>query len=172
MIGLIMALQEQQRLRLLREEFITAEDLNKNHCVNCGFCCHKRSCIPTPDELVKIAEHLKLSPKECIEKYFCIDFNMEYGKVYYVKPTGINTKHKVGKLLSCRETYNEGKCIFLTDKNKCLIHDVKPQQAKDHKCWEDMNEKLVVAKTAVLINSWKGNVLKERFGIEFEEDDE
>lgn len=127
-------LQEQARLKQLRLTFKTAEDLKQTSCVCCGYCCHRRSCIPSPQEVVKIAEFLKLTIEEMIEKYFVID-TMD-GTLFYIKPVGENRLYLRGRIPSAEETFNEGKCIFLDENNKCKIHPVKPREAQEKKCWE------------------------------------
>lgn len=141
-------IEDNNRLSSLRKKFTTAEDLNLNHCIKCGWCCHFRACIPSPTELKIIASFLKISIKQTIEKYFNIDIILNSG-IYCVKPAGINRLNKTGKLLNWKETYNEGKCVFLDNNNLCKIYDVRPMMAKEMKCWEKDN------KTNKIINSLK-----------------
>jgi Fe-S-cluster containining protein len=124
---------ESRRLQELRKQFTTAEDVGANECQKCGYCCHKRTCIPTPDELKKIAEFLGLSVIDAIKQYFCVD-TQRYD-YYWVKPLGANRLDRGGQLLDADETFDEGKCVFLTDDNLCRIHDVKPASAKAQRCW-------------------------------------
>lgn len=132
--GLMQRIMEDARIEELRIHFKTAKDIGKKECINCGFCCHRRPCILLPEELDKIAEFLKMDKKSIIKKFFCVD---EKGGIFFVKPAGINQMHLLGKYLEAEDTFNEGKCIFLDENNRCKIHEVKPRMAKIMKCWEE-----------------------------------
>ena len=148
---------EKIRLLELRESFATAEKLSMTECNKCGFCCHKRTCIPTPDEIVKIAEYLKIEPIVLINTYYAIDTQND--GIYYVKPIGINQKDLIGKFIPAERTFNEGKCIFLDENNLCKIFPVRPESAKIQKCWETEMENYNGIKT------WKDDQLLKRFHI-------
>ncbi len=156
--------EEVRRLEKLKKRFKTAKDLGKKHCVRCGFCCYRRTCTPTPFELKKIAKFFKLTPAALIKKYFVID-KIKYNDPYYVKPAGENIKDLVGKFIPAERTFNEGKCIFLDKNNLCKIHPVRPQSARDCKCWEDEDTEL----GRDYIKAWKGNKLLKEFGIDGED---
>lgn len=134
-MGFFRADQERARLKALEDTFDTAEKLGADECQKCGFCCHRRTCIPTPCELTEISKFLSLTAKETINTYFCID-RASFSDIYYVKPAGINTKDLVGKFIPTNRTYNEGQCIFLTEDSLCKIYSVKPESAKMQNCWE------------------------------------
>jgi len=138
--GIFMALEESTRLKLLKDKFKTAKDLGKKHCVKCGFCCYRRTCIPTPKELEVIAVFLRLSVKKTIEKYYCVD-KRNFSDIYHIKPAGINQLDLLGKYITYDRTYNEGKCIFLDKNNLCKIYPVRPNSAKVAKCWNEDNER-------------------------------
>lgn len=137
MFGILRRFEEQERLDNLKKQFKDANDLETDHCVQCGYCCHRRTCIPTPDELNKIADFLELSIKETMEKYFCIDF---YDGVYVMKPAGINQLDLLGDYIPTERSFNEGKCIFLKDNNDCGIYPVRPISAKDSFCGKEYKE--------------------------------
>jgi len=165
--GFIASRIEASRLDELEQKLKSARVRGENKCVKCGFCCHKRTCIPTPDELKKIAEFLNLTPKELISKFFAIDCQ-SFSDDYYVKPVGINIKDLVGKFIPSDRTFNEGKCIFLGKDNNCKIYPVRPKSAKLQKCWEENKEK---ADVSDVLSFWKGNILKKEFGIEINENE-
>ena len=147
------------RLKKLEKKLKSAKILGEKHCVKCGFCCHKKPCVPTPDELKRIAKFLKLTAKELIEKCYVIDRqNLESN--YYVKPAGLKTKDLVGKFLPADRSFNEGKCIFLDKNNLCKIYPVRPETARITKCW--LNQKRDID----FLESWKGNQLLKQFGID------
>lgn len=155
-MGIFLVFDEINRMEILKKEFKTAEDLNVKHCVKCGFCCYYRTCIPTPDELKKIAEFLKLTVIDTIKKYYCID-KREYSNIYYVKPAGINQLDLLGKFIPIDRTYNEGKCIFLDDNNLCKIYIVRPKHAKNRKCWKSRNK----STGEKILKEWKKTNIKE-----------
>ena len=137
---------------ILKPAFLRGE----KKCVMCGYCCHRKTCIPTPNELKKIAEFFRMTPQKLIKKYFAIDI---YKGIYHVRPIGINIKDLKGKFIPADRTYGEGKCIFLDKKNRCKIQEVKPKQAKSMKCW-------VKTKPFDVLKYWKGNQLLKQFGID------
>ena len=162
MEGFSKLIKESHRLEELEKELKSAHLRGEKKCIKCGFCCHKRTCIPTPNELKKIAEFLKLTPKELINKFYAIDIE-SYGGDYYVKPVGENTKDLAGKFIPTERTWNEGKCIFLDEKNHCKIYPVRPISAKLQKCWE--NE---TVKDESPTKFWKDKVLEKEFKIKVE----
>lgn len=134
MSGIFRVEREYNRLEALKKQFDTAKKLGVDECQKCGFCCHKRTCIPTPCELTEISKFLSLTEEEIINEYFCID-RANFSSIYYVKPAGINNLDYVGKFLPTDKTFNEGQCVFLTENNLCKIYDVRPEQAKGAGCW-------------------------------------
>ncbi len=166
MMGMFQMFEEEARLEELKKELKPADLRKENKCVKCGFCCHRRTCIPTPEELKKIAEFLKLTPKELINKFFAID--TRFGGDYYIKPLGENIKDLAGKFIPSERTYNEGKCIFLDINNECKIYPVRPITARTQECWNDNNSSNEREKTLSL---WKDKILEKEFGIEIKEDD-
>lgn len=170
--GLMRMDRETHRLEELKKKLKPALDRKLNYCVKCGFCCNMRTCVPTPDELKKIAKYLKLTTKELINKFYAID-RQSFGDIYYVKPVGENIKDLSGKFIPSNRTYNEGKCIFLDKNNNCKIHKVKPKIAVMLKCWlendDNYNKKTdELEKKKKTIDSWKPNRLKDEFGIDGE----
>ena len=163
----IESFMEGDRLEKLENELKSARILNKKKCVCCGFCCNKRTCIPTPNELKEIAKFLKLTSTKLINKYFAID-KQGYGSDYYVKPLGINIKDLAGQFIPDERTYNEGQCIFLEkDKNrfKCKIYLVRPNSAKLQECWNSSE------KSHSELSGWKENKLEKEFKIRVDEDE-
>lgn len=149
---------EMRRITDLKHELQNAEVRGLDCCVNCGWCCSIRTCVPTPDELEGIAKHLELTPAECINKYFAVD-SANGGEPYYVKPVGMNIKDLAGKFIPHDRTYNEGACVFLTEDKKCSIYQVKPQNATETECWTEDDPDSPIP-------SWSDKALLERFGID------
>lgn len=157
-------LLEQIRIQELKKEFITANDLKVNYCVKCGFCCNKRPCIPTYKEFMRLCNFLNLSVKETIQKYFCIDVN-NFSDCYYPKPAGINQLDLLGKFIPLVRTFNEGKCIFLSDDNLCKIYKVKFKSAEIYECWKNNDNSKY---TQILNKSWFNHRLQDIYDFEGE----
>jgi len=168
--GFSQQIEEQDRLEELREKLRPARLRGKKFCVKCGFCCHARTCIPTPSELKKIATFLKLTPKALIKKYYAID-RKSGDEIYYVKPLGKNIKDLAGKFIPASRTFNEGDCVFLGKNNLCKIYPVRPATAKASKCWlQDKDKENII--TEQTIKKWGGNQLKKQFGIDGNKEEE
>lgn len=167
MFGLkfMLMVEEIERLKILEQQLGSARLKGKKECIRCGFCCNKRTCVPSPKELYKIAEFLRLSAKDCINKYFAI---AETVGVYFVKPLGENIKDLGGKYIPDRRTYNEGACIFLEKNNgvySCKIYSVRPTSARIGNCWDDIEKEIGSS-------SWQGDILEKEFGIIVNEEEE
>lgn len=147
----------------LAQNLKTAKIRGETKCVQCGWCCSIRSCIPTPDELVEIARFLEKTPQEAIEEYFVIDTHDN--DVYFVKPLGKKIKDLAGKYIPADRTFDEGSCIFLTEDIKCAIYEVRPRNARECECWSDMEY-------PDPSKDWAGKVLEERFGVTWSEYDD
>jgi Fe-S-cluster containining protein len=162
--GLMRRFDEADRIERLEASFTTAKKAGADHCLQCGFCCHRRPCVPTPDELPAIATFLGLTVETMLKTYFCVD---EYKGVLHVKPAGANQRDYLGEYLPAECTFNEGACIFLDDDNKCVIHDVKPASARNQECWHE-NKEFIDAR-----ESWKGgDVARVLPGFKMPEDDD
>lgn len=159
--------RENARVATLEKKLGSAKVHGKKKCLKCGFCCHKRTCIPTPKELGAIAKFLKLTPHECIKKFFAID-RQNWNSVYYVRPLGENIKDLAGKFIPGDRTYNEGKCIFLAKskkKYKCKIYPARPSSAHEQRCWAPDGD------YSAPLSSWKDSVLETKFNIPVDEDE-
>jgi Fe-S-cluster containining protein len=146
---------EKRRRQRIKERFITAVDLGKKKCIKCGCCCNLRPCIPTFDEFIKIAEFLNLAPNEAKNKFFCIDTND--GKIYFLKPAGVNQKDLLGNYIPNHRTFGEGKCVFLNDDNLCEIYSVRPIEARECCCWKEKRF-TEFNPNVERIKTWKGKI--------------
>ena len=156
--------REIERLEELKKKKMNPAHLRgKKECVKCGFCCHKRTCIPSPTELKKIAEFLKMGLNETIKKYFAFDKNATYF-YFHLKPLGKNILDLGGQFIPANRTWNEGKCIFLDEKNKCKIYLVRPKSARTQECWKE--NKNYDKETKELNELWKESKLAKEFEIE------
>ena len=166
MLGIFKVIEEQERLAKLKIKMNPADLQKKKKCVMCGFCCNCRTCIPTPTEAEKIAEFLKISVKEMINKYYAIDKNGKYYN-FHIKPLGKNILDLGGKIIPDERTWNEGACVFLNENNKCKIHKVKPKSAQIMRCWED-NEEETKKEDKVLNKSWENKSFLKNLGFDLE----
>lgn len=159
--GLFATSTEVGRLEKLEIKLKSAKIKGVKHCIKCGYCCNRRSCVPTPKELTKIAKFLKLKPKKCINTYFAID-RSSFGYNYIIKPVSSNIMDLAGKFIPSSRTFNEGRCVFLSKHNLCKIYPVRPKSAKICKCWEEEQIEYDVN------GFWEENKLKTIFGIDGE----
>lgn len=170
MMGIMKQLCESMRLDELQNELRPAYMRNEKKCVKCGFCCNMRTCVPTPNEVEKIAEFLKMETDKMINKYFAIDMNPRIGyDVHFIKPVGLNIQDLAGKSIPASRTFNEGPCIFLDEENRCKIYKVVPKSAKMTKCWESNNGNEI---NEFIRESWKGNKLGKMFNLRFKRCDD
>lgn len=149
----------------LKKKSNRALDTSKTECQKCGFCCATRPCIPTPDELKRIANFLKISLKDTVKTYFVADSTDNVNKfIFPAKETQLDI---TGTYIDYRRTYDEGYCCFFDKEQKiCKINSVKPQSAKDMKCWEKETDE----GNKKAISSWKGINITD-FGIDISSDD-
>lgn len=133
--GVFQAIDEQERLTRLAQELGTAKIKGDTKCLRCGYCCHQRTCIPTPGEAIAIAAFLNMTVMDMVNEFYAIDRGNS-GPLY-IKPVGMNTMDLAGEMIPDERTYNEGACVFLLDGNTCRIYDARPECARLTKCWDD-----------------------------------
>jgi Fe-S-cluster containining protein len=155
----IESFEEEERLKKLEKKLGSARLKKVDHCIKCGFCCSKRTCIPTPDELVEIAKFLKTTSESLISTKFIVDRKSRLSSPYFVRPAASNILDLVGKFIPTKRTWNEGACVFLKN-NECKIYDARPRSAKLQECWN--GAKIPYAPS----ESWENNILKSKFGID------
>ena len=126
--GLMKKSEYHFRLKELEQELKPAPLRGEEECVMCGYCCIRRSCVPTPDEVVVIAKHLGITVEELVRQYMVSDD----GGVDYLYLRFINKKQCgiAGEYLPSGRSWNLDYCImFDEDTRLCKIHDVKPMEA-------------------------------------------
>ena len=96
MFGYFQQMIEMERLQKLADKMQPAFKQGKTECIQCGWCCHKRTCIYTPEEIKELATYLNLDPITLINTKFAIDRN---NGVYYPKPLGLNSLDLAGKFI-------------------------------------------------------------------------
>lgn len=114
-----------------------AKDRGVGHCVRCGWCCAKRTCGVTPEEVIRISNYLGMSTFKFIRTYMVGDMTPE-DQIPYLRFANTAQKHLVGRFLPVLDTYATGQCIMYDiSKKECRIYVVAPKEAKDYKCWQE-----------------------------------
>jgi len=150
-------------LRRLHKASETAEKLGLTECNRCGFCCARRPCIPTPDELKIIADYLGMDVKDMIAKYFVAD-RLGGKSTEFIFPAKKSQLDITGTFIEWDRTYDTGYCVFYDEeKRECKIYEVRPQNARDTNCWESKDS------TDKTLEKWE-DVDLEDFGIREVED--
>lgn len=136
-----------------------ASDKHENKCLQCGFCCATRPCIPTPEELQNIADYLKLDVKEAVKKYFIGD-QIGGTSINIIFPAKKTQTDVTGTFIDAIRTYDIGYCVFFDESRKeCQINPVKPKSAKLIYCWKEDE-----IEPESILELWK-NVDIESFGV-------
>ena len=113
----------------------SADLLRLSECQQCGFCCLRKPCIPTPEELMNVAGYLGLTPARLVETKMVIDVRVD-GGIYYPIWAQETQLDLLGKFLPYYRTYDFGYCImFSRETGACLIHSVRPKAARTAHCW-------------------------------------
>ncbi|AOV99957.1 YkgJ family cysteine cluster protein [Dehalococcoides mccartyi] len=116
----------------------TAAMLGVKTCVRCGQCCYTYVCIPRPEELPAVADYLHISVSELISKYMVAD--TEDCRTFFLRWAKHGEEDITGGRIPPIRTYDHGYCIFFDEKaGSCLIHPVRPQEARYVKCWKTGN---------------------------------
>lgn len=92
-------------------------------------------CATHPEDLKRIADFLNLSLRECLKRYFILDYySMNEGDWFYICP---KRKGDTTNIANYQWAFDsERPCIFLTEDNKCQIHGIQPKEGRLFKCWE------------------------------------
>jgi uncharacterized protein len=83
------------------------EVFSKTNCLECANCCKTTSPIFINKDIERIADHLKMKPKDFIAKYLKVDDDNDYVLI-------------------------QAPCPFLEADNYCSIYDVRPRACKDY----------------------------------------
>lgn len=103
-------------------------------CERCGFCCHCAPGALAREDFDKIAEFLKISVTELVEKYITLHDNGPKGNLYPAIVRRGQEGNESGGYLSTRGSWDTEPCVFYEDRNGkgfCKIHPVKPAQCGD-----------------------------------------
>lgn len=103
-------------------------------CKDCVSACHNKPGWFLPEEIKPAADLLGLTEKEFFDKYLAVDY---YGNsdsfTFVIAPA--THKCKPGSEYPLEPT---GRCVFLTDDEKCGIHAAKPYECRkyDHRKYD------------------------------------
>jgi len=135
-IGMLLNIENLDWLSTERKKHRTADQLGKEECQKCGFCCLRRTCIPTLKEFKEVAHYLGITPKELAEKYSVVD--TERDGSFHIKWANEAQLDLTGTYPPYNRTYDKGYCIFFDKETLlCKIYPVRPLTAHTCKCWED-----------------------------------
>ncbi|PPD58055.1 YkgJ family cysteine cluster protein [Dehalogenimonas etheniformans] len=166
----VMSLQEQAYWRHLTDEYESylrlmslrnpmAVKFGVKSCQRCGQCC-LRFCTPRPDEIEPIANYLKISVSELIGKYMVID--TPDCKTFFLRWAKHGEEDITGGRIPTLRTYDRGYCIMFNEKTRtCLIHPVRPREARYVKCWRQDNG---LDRNEWGISAWKENDIYKFIG--------
>lgn len=138
MFGTLLKIEKTLQLVDFCDLLQPASSKGLNHCVKCGFCCIRKTCVPSPNELIKIADFLQITVKELLHSYYTIDITTkatEMEGIFYPRPINQSQLDLVGKFLFAERSFDVDKCIFQGKNNKCKIYPIRPNQAKITICW-------------------------------------
>jgi len=131
-------------------------------CKKCRSCCTNIPGIPMPEQVVRIAEFLKMPLMQCLEQYFIVgqrdgverigtneDGIAEYDMTEFVYPARVGC---AGQRENWQYTCRRGACSFLTDDEHCMVHEVKPFECK---MTFGCRERLVESPNAKALLAWR-----------------
>lgn len=135
----------------------SAEKQGLKECQKCGLCCWQRPCSLAKEDLLPIAEFLKIGFDDLFKNYLAVDL---IGHTYYLTPIRKEQRDLAGRFILSSRTFDiNTPCIFFDNENKnCKIHEVKPKGAKVSGCWiENEKESLIKWERSDLIAlGWDG----------------
>jgi hypothetical protein len=88
-------------------ERLHEEAFGEIDCLQCANCCKTTSPIFRPNDIDRIARHLRMRPSDLIEKYLHVDEDNDY-------------------------VLNTSPCAFLGDDNYCSIYEVRPTACREY----------------------------------------
>jgi Fe-S-cluster containining protein len=121
-------------------------------CTKCGLCCTNfndaRIVILFPSDLDRISKYLNLDEEHFIEAY--------------CEKKTLNVEGNEVSLITLSNT--NGNCVFLTEDNRCAIHEVKPYQCKNtpfNFLWNSQEIEFECLKNIKVPKSWNSKELDD-----------
>jgi Fe-S-cluster containining protein len=128
-----------------------ARNVGKKDCQQCGFCCLKQPCVPTPYEFARIADYLKTTPRELAENYAVVNECKDGFYILWARETQTDV---LGQCLPYYRTFDKGYCMFFNkNDHTCEIHPVRPRTAQETECWKNRQPSYGAAWTTEQIRS-------------------
>lgn len=170
-LGIFARIEYETYLTKLKDKTPNAESQEITHCIQCGWCCARRPCRPTPIEVEVIAKYLEMPVHDFVSRYLVID---RFGNpTWFLYPAKTTQEDITGTTVPAERTFDTGYCIFYNhNKKECEIYPVRPREALLSNCWE--NEDTSMSWTVTLLESWdllSEEDWKTRFGV-FPNDEE
>jgi len=161
--GFLRKLDHHFEVETLAKELQPAFKKGLEYCIKCGWCCVRRACVPSVEDMVKIALFLEITVKELISKYYIIDTLTvdNVGKVYFPRHANQKQTDLVGQFLSDERSFDLDKCIFQDDDYKCKIYSAKTKQAMSMECWNQGEDavKEIDKRSEKMFAEWKSSNL-------------
>lgn len=128
-------------LKKKREELgPSARTLGKKECVRCTVPCWLKPGRMTKTDVPVLAQHLGITVQEFFSKYCVID----YDKLpdFTLRLRREHQTWTAGRVIDADDTWSiASPCVFLDTKKKvCTVHDAKPTECADYKCWDAVPE--------------------------------
>jgi len=158
-MGMFARVEYDTWLDRLIQERKPAHTRGLTECVRCGFCCARKTCVPTPDELPAIAEFLGIDVSTLVKKYMVGDYNHGHN---FLRWANTAQGDVLGEFLDDARTFDKGDCLLFSAGQGCIINDVAPAEAQAHACWLDDRPDEEVYKS---IEAWDDGDM-EKFGVE------
>ena len=125
---------QRRRLRLYEEEHPPALKQLKNECCKSGNCCLKGPGALTQADLLRLAVHFGLGPREFFLKYCTVVDGR--GTNHPVLLRHHQVEEFAGKWLIAEETWSaDSPCVFFSSIDGCKVHEVKPAECAEYECW-------------------------------------
>ena len=136
-------------------------------CEKCKDCCLRLPGIPLPNDVIKIAEYLKMSVLDCLEKYFVVGYREgisikgeTYEEIMFVYPAIKGWNNKI-ETWAYPFNIDHMPCVFFKD-GLCEINSVKPFECLKVFGCEKSNTQTLYHRNTVLLewnNVWENNTI-------------
>lgn len=128
------AQQEKLWQKLLKTLPSNAKETGMSSCVKCGRPCWVRPGILSKVDLSRLAVNFSMTEHEFFYNYCMVD------EIHGILLLILKRKHqKGGVYVTAEQSYSvESPCFFYDEKSRmCTVHEIKPQQCAQYKCWEE-----------------------------------
>ncbi len=97
-------------------------------CELCIQCCKRAPGWFAPEEAEKVAAYLRLDFDLFVKTYLIKDYWVGGPFVWSPRKVGVDTDRDIAMWSAA---WSEAPCVFLTDKDRCMIHPVKPYECRE-----------------------------------------